>query len=681
MELARLAEQIAEHDQLYYQQDAPRISDAEYDALRARLNALEAQFPELVHADSPSQKVGATPARGFAKLRHIVPMLSLANAFTEEDVADFLARVRRFLGLDAAEKVAIVCEPKIDGLSFSALYEKGRFIRGATRGDGTEGEDITANLATLESLPKQLKGSNWPDVLEIRGEVYMRKSDFAALNAAQEAAGKPIFANPRNAAAGSLRQLDASITASRKLSYFAYGWGEMSEPLADTQWGVLQKFAEWGLVINDLMSQADNVPDIMAYYADLQARRAKLAYDIDGIVYKVNRLDYQHRLGQVARAPRWAIAHKFPAEQAITALEAIEIQVGRTGALTPVAHLTPVTVGGVVVSRATLHNEDEIIRKDIRVGDAVTIQRAGDVIPQVVAVDIGKRQANSEPFEFPHLCPVCHSDAVREEGEAVRRCTGGLICDAQIVERLKHFVSRDAFDIEGLGEKQIQAFWEEGLTWEPADIFTLQERDKSSLTPLRNKEGWGSKSANNLFEAIEKARRVPLARFIYALGIRYVGQTTGKLLARNYHSFDTWYAAMKNLAAGDEMAYEDLKQIDGIGEAVAKALKHFFGEEHNCKVLADLLPHLTVLDAEAIASDSPVAGKTVVFTGTLVRMSRDEAKAKAESLGAKVAGSVSKKTDYVVIGADAGSKAKKAAELGVTTLSEDDWLQLIGNET
>jgi DNA ligase (NAD+) len=581
--------------------------------------------------------------------------------------------------MDEHSVMDIVCEPKIDGLSFSALYEKGRFVRGATRGDGNEGEDITANLATLDSLPKQLGGSGWPDVLEIRGEVYMRKHDFAALNAAQEAVGKPIFANPRNAAAGSLRQLDATITASRKLSYFAYGWGELSAPVADTQYGVLQRFAEWGLVINARTSTANTVQDIMEYYHTLQADRADLPYDIDGIVYKVNALDLQQRLGFVARAPRWAIAHKFPAEQAITTLEAIEIQVGRTGALTPVAHLKPVTVGGVVVARATLHNEDEIARKDIRVGDIVTIQRAGDVIPQVVAVDESKRTKHAAPFVFPQHCPICNSEAVREEGEAVRRCTGGLMCDAQIVERLKHFVSRDAFDIDGLGEKQIQAFWNEGLIREPADIFMLQTRDRQSLTPLRNREGWGSKSAQNLFAAIDKARTVPLARFIYALGIRYVGQTTGKLLARNYHSFHAWYAAMNSLATHDETAYEELKHIDGIGDAVAMALQHFFEEAHNRKVLDDLLPHVTITDAEAVASSSAVAGKTVVFTGTLAQMSRDEAKARAESLGAKVAGSVSKKTDYVVVGADAGSKAKKAAELGVEILSEDAWLELIGN--
>lgn len=673
-EIAELTAQINEHDRRYYQEDAPAISDAAYDKLRVRLEALEAAYPELVHADSPTRKVGAAPARGFKKVKHKIPMLSLSNAFSEEDIADFLARVRRFLGLSDTDTVEYVCEPKIDGLSFSAIYEKGRFVRGATRGDGTEGEDITANLRHV--LPDSLKGGNWPEILEIRGEVYMRKRDFAVLNAVQEAAGKPIFANPRNAAAGSLRQLDASITASRKLSYFAYGWGELSEPVADTQWDVLERLAEWGLVVNFIrMTKAQDVSGIMAYYNQLQIERAGLEYDIDGVVHKVNRLDYQQRLGFVARAPRWAVAHKFPAEQAITTLEAIEIQVGRTGALTPVAHLTPVTVGGVVVSRATLHNEDEINRKDIRMGDTVTIQRAGDVIPQVVSAT---RKVDAPKFVFPDQCPICGSDAVREEGEAVRRCTGGLMCDAQIIERLRHFVSRDAFDIDGLGEKQIIAFWQDGLIREPADIFMLQERDKDSLTPLRNREGWGSKSALNLFGAIEKARTVPLARFIYALGIRHVGQTTARLLARTYQTFDAWYAAMKAIAKDDENAYEDLKQIDGIGDAVGMALKHFFAEEHNQKVFADLLPYLTILDAEAVASESPVAGKTVVFTGTLERMTRDEAKARAESLGAKVAGSVSKKTDYVVVGADAGSKAKKAAELGVKTLTEAEWLELIG---
>ena len=678
-QIAHLSKQIAQYDVEYYQQDSPSVSDAQYDGLRAQLVALEAMYPELVEADSPTAKVGAAPARGFAKLQHSVPMLSLGNAFSEEDVADFLASIRRFLGLDQHDKVAIACEPKIDGLSFSARYEKGKFIHAATRGDGSEGEDITANMATITSLPKQLNGDNWPKVLEIRGEVYMQKSDFLALNQSQEAADKPVFANPRNAAAGSLRQLDASITASRNLHYFAYGWGEVSSPIANTQWEVLQALEQWGLVVNfSHMRTAETLSEIMHYYDDLQQKRAALNYDIDGIVYKVNRLDYQQRLGQVARAPRWAVAHKFPAEQAVTRLESIEIQVGRTGALTPVAHLQPVTVGGVVVSRATLHNEDEISRKDVRAGDTVTIQRAGDVIPQVVSVDIAKRNSDSVPFHFPVQCPICGSDAVREEGEAVRRCTGGLMCDAQIVERLKHFVSRDAFDIEGLGEKQIRMFWDEGMIREPADIFSLQAQDKTSLTPLRNKEGWGEKSASNLFAAIEQARNVPLSRLIYALGIRFVGQTTAKMLARNYQNFNAWHSAMLALANDDETAYEDLTHIDGIGDAVTLALKHFFSEAHNRKAVDDLMAYLTVEDAKAVASNTPVAGKTVVFTGTLSRMSRDEAKAKAESLGAKVSGSVSKKTDYVIIGADAGSKAKKATALGVAILSEDEWCNLIG---
>lgn len=677
LELARLADAIAHHDQLYYQNDAPDISDAEYDKLRQRNEAIEARFPDLARDDSPSQKVGAAPARGFAKVKHAVPMLSLGNAFSDEDVADFLARVRRYLGLSVADELAIVCEPKIDGLSFAARYEKGAFVQGATRGDGNEGEDITANLATL--LPGTLAGKGWPDVLEIRGEVYMGKADFAKLNEAQAEAGKPVFANPRNAAAGSLRQLDPSVTAARPLRYFAYGWGEMSTPVAETQWDTLAQFAVWGLQVNaDAMTRATTLDVIIAYHAEMEAKRAALDYDIDGLVYKVDRLDWQERLGQVARAPRWAIAHKFPAEQATTVLEQIEIQVGRTGALTPVAHLTPVTVGGVVVSRATLHNEDEIKRKDIRAGDTVIVQRAGDVIPQVVSVVETKRPKESQPYQFPTTCPVCGSDAVREEGEAVRRCTGGLICDAQIVERLIHFVSRDAFDIDGLGEKQIRAFWEEELIREPAEIFTLETRDKQSLTRLKNKEGWGEKSAQNLFDAIAQARNVSLERFIYALGIRFIGQTTARLLARHYTSYANWRAQMDKLAAGDEEAHNELTNMDGIGGAVSGALKHFFGEDHNLTVLNDLVPHLTIADAEAVSAESPVSGKTVVFTGALSKMSRDEAKASASALGAKVSGSVSGKTDYVVIGEAPGSKAKKAQELGVAILSEDEWLTLIG---
>lgn len=680
-ELARLADAIAHHDRLYYQKDAPEITDAEYDKLRQRNEAIEARFPDLVREDSPSRKVGAAPARGFKKVKHTVPMLSLANAFSDEDVADFVARLRRFLGLTESDKLELVAEPKIDGLSFSARFEKGLFVQGATRGDGEEGEDITANLAAVKGFPHRLQGSGWPAVLEVRGEVYMAKDDFAALNAVQAEAGKPVFANPRNAAAGSLRQLDPQITAERPLHYFAYGWGAVSAPLADTQWDSLEKLHEWGLVVNlPAMQQVLNVQQVLDYYANQQEKRAGLPYDIDGIVYKVNRLDYQERLGFVARAPRWAIAHKFPAEQAITEVQNIEIQVGRTGALTPVARLKPVNVGGVVVANATLHNEDEIARKDIRIGDTVTIQRAGDVIPQVVGVDKAKRPGGAVAYDFPHTCPVCGSDAVREEGEAVRRCTGGLVCGAQIVERLIHFVSRGAFDIDGLGEKQILTFWEDGLVREPADIFMLEARDRESLTPLRNKEGWGSKSAANLFDAINKARTMPLDRFIYALGIRFIGQTTARLLARTYGNFANWYDAMRNIAAGDAEAKEDLLAVDGIGGAVVGALEHFFAEEHNRKVLADLLPQLTITDVEAVSAHSPVSGKTVVFTGTLSKMSRDEAKARAESLGAKVSGSVSKKTDYVVAGEAAGSKAKKAQELGVKLLSEDEWLALIAGE-
>lgn len=670
-EIENLSKEIAAHDARYYQDDAPIISDAEYDALRRKLEALEHEHPELIQKASPTQKVGAAPARGFRKIRHSMPMLSLANAFAEEDVQEFAARVRRFLGLGEADPVAVVCEPKIDGLSFSARYEKGVLTQGATRGDGEEGEDITANL--LHVLPARLNG-NPPAVLEVRGEVYMNKSDFLALNAAQEVAGKQIFANPRNAAAGSLRQLDASVTATRKLCYFAYALGDISAPVADTQWGIIEALSGFGFATNlSNMIKAETVSDIVSYYANMQEVRHTLDYEIDGLVYKLNRLDYQQRLGQVARAPRWAIAHKFPAEQATTILEAIEIQVGRTGALTPVAHLKPVNVGGVMVSRATLHNEDEIARKDIRIGDTVTIQRAGDVIPQIVSA---RREKEAPLFEVQQHCPVCGSVAVREEGEAVRRCTGGLMCNAQLVERLMHFVSRDAFDIEGLGEKQIQAFWEAGQIKEPADIFTLEERDNACIAKLKNKPGWGAKSAENLFAAIQKAKHITLARFIYALGIRYVGQTTAKLLARNYQSFSAWYEAMLSLS--DDNIYNDLTAIDGIGDAVGKALQHFFGEEHNRKVLNDLIAHLDIQDAEVIAKTTPISGKTVVFTGTLTRLSRDEAKAQAERLGAKVAGSVSKKTDYVIIGADAGSKAKKAQELGVQILSEEEWLEMIG---
>jgi len=680
-ELARLAKEIARHDRLYYQKDAPEISDADYDALRRRNEAIEARFPELVRPDSPSRRVGAAPAPGFAKVRHAVPMLSLANAFDAEDIREFHARVRRFLSL-GDEPVALVAEPKIDGLSISLRYENGRFAQGATRGDGTEGEDVTRNLRTLEDVPETIAGDA-PEVIEVRGEVYMSRPAFLKLNQDQEAAGGKIFANPRNAAAGSLRQLDSRVTAGRPLALFAYAMGEVTDNIAATHWEFLERLRQWGFPTNPLARLCDSVEDALAFYEEILGQRAELPYDIDGIVFKVNRFDWQERLGFVSRAPRWAIAHKFPAEQVQTRLERIAIQVGRTGALTPVAELTPVTVGGVVVGRATLHNEDEIARKDIREGDLVVVQRAGDVIPQVVEVvkEAGRRR--KPPYRFPEVCPVCGSSAVREPGAAVRRCTGGLICPAQAVERLRHFVSRDAFDIEGLGDKHIRAFFEDGLLQSPVDLFRLREKDQAAETKLEDREGWGETSARKLFDAIDARRRIPLDRLIYALGIRQVGQATAKLLARNYGTFEAWRTAMAAAAKenGGETgeAYAELINIDQIGPSVAADLVAFMAEPRNREVLDELEKLLEIEPAAAPArADSPVAGKTVVFTGALETMSRGEAKARAEALGAKVAGSVSKKTDFVVVGADAGSKARKAEELGVETLSEEDWLALIG---
>ncbi len=674
-EHARLVEQIRHHDRLYYQQDMPEVSDAEYDALRRDLEALEAAFPELVSADSPTQQVGAAPSQAFGKVEHLVPMLSLANAFGEEDVSDFLERVRRFLGLDADEPVACLCEPKIDGLSFSALYEDGRYVRGATRGDGQVGEDITRNLATLVDFPERLKET--PARIEVRGEVYMDKRDFAALNAAREEAGEAVFANPRNAAAGSLRQLDVSVTASRKLRYFVYAVGVCDGYTPESQHALITWLGEQGFSTNPETHLADSTDAIGEVYAALAEKRAALSYDIDGMVIKVNRTDWQRRMGAVQRSPRWAIAYKFPAEKAQTVIEAIDVQVGRTGALTPVARLTPVTVGGVVVSNATLHNEDEIERKDIRVGDTVVIQRAGDVIPQVVEVVTAKRPKDSAPYIFPKACPVCGSPTGRDPEGAVWRCEGGLVCSAQQVERLKHFVSRAAFDIEGLGAKVVEMFWREGLIAEPADIFTLEARDKDSLSRLKNREGWGDKSAENLFRAIEAARRVSLKRFIYALGIRHIGEGNAGLLARHYGDVDSWVQAMKD-ASGNEEVMQNLLAIDGIGEKAAHAMTAFFSDERQVAALEALLPLLEVSPDQSGAVDSPVSGKTVVFTGTLVKQSRSEAKAEAQALGAKVAGSVSAKTDYVVAGEAAGSKLKKAEELGVTVLDEDAWLALIG---
>ena len=675
-ELARLAIEIARHDALYYDKNAPEISDAEYDAVRIHNEALEAIFPELMRSDSPSLRIGAAPGSGFSKVTHAAPMLSLGNAFAPEDVIDFYGRIRRFLGLGEDETVELVAEPKIDGLSISLRYEDGRFVLGATRGDGAVGENVSANLRTVGDVPERLSGAA-PAVLEVRGEVYMSRADFFALNGARESAGESVFANPRNAAAGSLRQLDTTITGARPLRFFAYAWGEHDDAIPPTQWEFLEHLAGWGFQVNPLARLCAGADDVLAFYDEIQAARAELDYDIDGMVYKVNRIDWQNRLGNVSRAPRWAIAHKFPAEKAQTVLETITIQVGRTGALTPVANLVPVTVGGVVVGRASLHNEDEIARKDIREGDTVIIQRAGDVIPQVVEVVTDLRPKGARPFAYPERCPECNSLAVREDGEVVKRCTGGLICPAQAVERLKHFVSRDAFDIEGLGGKHIETFWREGLVAAPADIFRLARREDTSEAPIRGREGWGDRSVEKLFRAIEDKRTIGLDRLVYGLGIRQVGQATARLIAREYGTLADWRAAMIAAADRDGEAYGELTAIDGIGPSVADDLIDFFAEPHNLAVLDELDVELTLSAPEPPRADSALAGKTVVFTGTLQTMTRAEAKARAETLGAKVAGSVSKRTDFVVAGADAGSKARKAEELGVEVMTEDDWQALI----
>ncbi|NWG45523.1 MAG: NAD-dependent DNA ligase LigA [Alphaproteobacteria bacterium] len=682
-ELAALAAEIARHDSAYYQDDAPRIPDAEYDALRLRNRAIETHFPELRREDSPELRVGAQPSERFEKVRHARAMLSLDNAFAPEDVEEFLGRVRRFLGLSAEDGLALTAEPKIDGLSASLRYEAGRLVLAATRGDGETGETVTANAKTIADIPHRLAGRSVPGIFEIRGEVYMAHADFAALNERQAAEGKPLFANPRNAAAGSLRQLDPSITRARPLRFFAHGWGEASAVPGRTQAEVMAAIAEFGLPVNPYFRRVEDAAGALALYAEIERIRADLPYDIDGMVYKVDRLDWQERLGFVARAPRWAIAHKFAPEQAITRLRAIEIQVGRTGALTPVAKLEPVTVGGVVVSNATLHNEDEIARKDVRIGDRVVVQRAGDVIPQIVRVVMDERPADAEPFVFPDHCPVCGSAAVREtnaktgRADVVRRCTGGLVCEAQARERLKHFVSRDAFDIDGLGDKQVDAFFDAGLIRQPADIFTLEGRNASLDPPLREWEGWGPVSEANLFRAIEARRTIALPRLLFALGIRHIGQTTARLLAASFETIDG-VARIARAAAEDEAARAEMLAIDGIGETVAQALIGFFAEAHNREALEALLREIEVERFERPSAGSPVAGKTVVFTGTLTRFTRPEAKARAEALGAKVAGSVSAKTDYVVAGAEAGSKLKKATELGVRVLSEEEWLALIG---
>ena len=684
-ELEWLAEEIARHDEAYYREDAPVVSDAEYDALRQRNEMLEAEFPDLVRSDSPSKRVGAAPSEKFGKVRHAVPMLSLGNAFADEDVTEFVGRIRRFLKLADDDAVEITAEPKIDGLSISLRYENGKLVQAATRGDGQEGENVTRNCETIGDIPRSVTAEDFSPVFEVRGEIYMSHKDFADLNERQSQAGAKVFANPRNAAAGSLRQLDPAITASRPLRFFAYAWGQVDGLPAETQRGVLDAFERWGFPVNPLTRVCASVDELLAHYNAIEEQRATLGYDIDGVVYKVNRLDWQERLGFVSRSPRWAIAHKFAAEKATTILEGIDIQVGRTGALTPVARLKPVTVGGVVVSNATLHNEDEIERKDIRIGDTVIVQRAGDVIPQVLGHVPEKRPADAVKYEFPHTCPACGSHAVREVNEktgkadAVRRCTGGLICPAQRVERLKHFVSRNAFDIEGMGDKVIQEFYDDGLIQSPQDIFTLAARNERSLKKLKDREGWGETSAKNLFAAIDERRTISLDRFIFALGIRHVGETTARVLARSYGSASAFLEAMQAAQDHASEAYGDLVNIDGIGDVVARAVAEFFAEPHNLAVVRELADeHLDIQPLEAIASDSPVSGMTIVFTGALEKMTRDEAKAMAERLGAKVAGSVSKKTDLVVAGPGAGSKLKKATELGVEVISEDDWFTRVG---
>jgi DNA ligase (NAD+) len=685
----RLAREIAEHDRRYYQDDAPTVSDAAYDALRQRYGAIEARFPQLRSAESLTQHVGTTPSARFAKVRHALPMLSLDNAFAEDDVRDFVGRIRRFLRLTDDEEVVFSAEPKIDGLSMSLRYEDGALVTGATRGDGSIGEDVTANVKTLDDIPKRLKGKTVPAVCEVRGEVYMTKQAFLALNKRQAESGGQVFANPRNSAAGSLRQKDPSITASRPLGFFAYAWGEISAMPADTQSGMIKWFAGCGFKTNPLTKICRSVEALLEFHHEIELQRGSLDYDIDGVVYKVDRLDWQERLGFVSRSPRWAIAHKFPAEKATTVVKDIEIQVGRTGALTPVAKLEPVTVGGVVVQNATLHNEDEIKRLDVRKGDTVTIQRAGDVIPQVLGVVLEKRPREAKPYKFPTKCPCpLRSDVVREtiaggEEGARAHCTGEFACPYQALGHLEHFVSRRAFDIDGLGEKQIAFFYEQEWIKEPADIFTLRERngklalkDGTKKIRLEEIEGFGETSVRNLFNAIEARRDIPLERFIYALGVRHVGETTAVALARGYGGWNAFHDACRKLADGDDETRQEMDALDQIGDTVIDSLRDYFAEAHNRRRIERLAAQVRILDAEKPRADSAIAGKTVVFTGALEKMTRDEAKASAERLGAKVAGSVSRKTDYVVAGPGAGAKLGKAKEFGVKVLSEDEWLKL-----
>jgi len=693
VEHKRLALELEEHDRLYYQEDAPKVSDAEYDEQRQRFNAIEKRFPELVSAESPSQKVGAAPSGKFKKVRHALPMLSLDNAFAEDDVREFVGRIRRFLKLSDDDNIDFSAEPKIDGLSMSLRYEGGELVTAATRGDGAEGEDVTANIRTLKDVPQKLKGRKVPAICEVRGEVYMTKKAFLALNERQKAEGGTIFANPRNSAAGSLRQKDSAITASRPLGFFAYAWGEMSEMPEATQSGMIHWFERCGFHTNPLTRICRSVDELIAFHRSIEEQRAKLDYDIDGVVYKVDRIDWQERLGFVSRTPRWGIAHKFPAERAITVLRDIEIQVGRTGSFTPVGKLEPVGVGGVIVQNVTLHNEDyikgiggdgEALRegRDIRIGDTVVVQRAGDVIPQIVDVVIDKRPNDAKEFPFPKKCPCpLHTDVVREEtatGEegARARCTGEFACPYQKIEHLKLFCSRRAFDIEGLGEKQIAYFFEQEIVKEPADIFTLAARN--AKIKLEEIEGYGETSVRNLFSAIEERRNIALERFIYALGMRHVGETTALALARGYGSWQAFHDAGLRVAGGDEEAMAEMDALDQIGDTVIKSVAAYFGESHNRGIVERLTREVTILDAERPKSNSAIAGKTVVFTGSLEKMTRDEAKATAERLGAKVSGSVSKKTDYVVAGPGAGSKLAEAQKHGIAVLTEDEWLKLIG---
>lgn len=691
-ELKSLAADILRHDALYHAGDNPEISDADYDALRRRNLAIEQHFPELIREDSPSKRVGFAALDKFEKIAHAIPMLSLDNAFNDDDVFDFGKKVARFLKLGSVP--VLTAEPKIDGLSLSLRYESGKLVSAGTRGDGATGENVTENAKTISNIPTVLAGINIPNVVEIRGEVYMTNEAFAKLNARMEAEGKPTYVNPRNTAAGSLRQLNSAVTAKRPLKFFAYAWGEMSQMPATTQIGMVEQMQKWGFDINPLMKVFEKTEDLLKHYHKIEEERAGLGYDIDGVVYKVNDLALQARLGFIARSPRWAIAHKFAAEKAWTVLNDIEIQVGRTGALTPVARLEPITVGGVVVTNATLHNKDYIVGigndgeairdgKDLRVGDHVMIQRAGDVIPQILDTDVEKRGPDSKPFDFPNICPHCGSNAVREinpisgKKDSIMRCTGGLICPAQATERLKHFVGRKAYDIDGLGDKQVEALYADRTITNAADIFTLRERDARSLKRLKDREGWGSTSAKKLFDAIDDKRNIALRRFIFGLGIRHVGEGTAKDLATSYGSIDGFTMAMQKVAQGNLESRAELIDIDGIGVTVSEALQAFFSEKHNVDVYEALLEQVKPQAPEQAATDTAVAGKTVVFTGALVKMTRDEAKAMAERLGAKVSGSVSKKTDLLVAGPGAGSKLKKAQDLGIETLDEDGWLDLV----